>query len=125
LALPLIAYISVRSAAHPVPLSFEQALQTASEFFAVSCIAGFAFCYPGDDQRLWARAVIGGGFMLAASAVAYSYVRQEIILMPLPGLFCLSGSALGGCAGLTISALVGRTRSGKPQATQERAFDRP
>lgn len=125
LSLPVIAYIAVRSAARLGPASFDEALRTASGFFVVACAAGFACCYPGREQKRWPQAVFVGVLMLAVAAAAYSHVRQEIVIVPLPALFCLPGSTLGGCLGLTFSALMRRGESGGLRLTQERTVDEP
>lgn len=80
-----------RSFASPV---LQVSLVRSLVYMALALCLTFAYCLksPSSNQT---KAVVGALCMMAACAVVYSLVRQELVLLVYPSLFCLPGALFG------------------------------
>lgn len=97
----LVCLIVVIILVHPGAESFQlpifaNRIQMSAVCFVVALVFSSFICLYDNHPRSWKFSIIGGGIMVITASITYSIIRQEIVLIVLPSLFCLPGSAIGG-----------------------------
>jgi hypothetical protein len=80
--------------AAPLP-QLENRAKTALLYFLLSGALAFIYCLPKSDSARWKKSLSASAFMVIASSLMYSMLRQEIVLVPLTALFYLPGASMG------------------------------
>lgn len=100
--------------AYPLAMNFE-AVSFVNRLLASAAYLGTAaglaavYCFHAEQPLSWGRAIIGACVMLVTASVIYSLIRQQVVLLVFPALFCLPGGALGGSLALALVERAKRT----------------
>ncbi len=91
-----LVMVGARHHAGPLAESMEASkLAFGATLLLLSLGVGVLLALLPTTSDAWLRATLSGAVGLVAAAAAYSCVRHEAVLVPLPALFCPAGSALG------------------------------
>lgn len=94
-----IAAALVALLTHPLAVNFERStfnvrLLMSLGYLGIAMCLTFVYCLKNQSTN-WGKVAIGGLLMLLTASVVYSFVRQELVLLVYPSLFCLPGAVFG------------------------------